>query len=151
MLLIQTSEKLAPRPKVILKLFVWYDNVEQEVKYAYGPENLVDFGGGGGNKLLQIDFFSVDKIGTPPEPRFVLAYFTTTKINKIGKWNGYVANMKGPDNFPQKSDFLDTTDRVDFDMPLQDKDSFYIDIIVKDRSNDRLICCDPQVENGTKT
>lgn len=154
MLLIQASESLASRQKVILKLFVWYDVMDGEVKYAYGPENRVDFGGGGGiNRTLQIDFHSVDmKASAPTEPRFELAHFTTTKEKKIDTWNGYVNNVKGPDNRANNSNFISNTRRVDFEMPLADKDSLYIDIIVKDLDNDnRLICCDPQVENGTKT
>ena len=154
-MLISVSEKtigVTPGPETItLRLFVWIE--DNEVHYVYGPSGPVKFSSESTSRLLKI--ILVPDSTTVGADRFHISHFTTTKLSKIKAIKKKDAGGTDiPHNDKEDSTITGGTKEISFDLDMKKGDSIYLNVLLKDTNTangKRLISCDPQVENGTKT
>jgi len=148
MLQLTTSSLLPPVPEITLLLFVWEDAHDKEARYVYGPRGAISFGGQPSPQKLNIIFTCLSKLPDGTD-RFELHQFATSRLDKIRNYT--VAGPHGPSH-PAHASSISQAPSLHFSLDMMASDSFYIDVLVKDRMfPNRIFSCDPQVENGTKT
>lgn len=149
MLQLTTSSLLPPVPEITLLLFVWEDAHDNEARYVYGPKGSISFGGQPSPQKLNIIFNCLSKLSDGTD-RFELYKFATSRLDKITHYTA--AGPHGPSHRPPHESSIAKAPSLHFSLDMEKSDSFYIDVLVKDRLfTDRIFSCDPQVENGTKT
>lgn len=142
------TSKLTPTIKR-LRLFVWEEN--GEVLFTYGPKSSVDFGDAAQTQQFVVTLHS-DEMHSGHK-RFHISHFTADTLRHIDNIS-HIDHANNPTNNHPKTTSLLTGNakEIAFDLSMKKGDSFYINLIVSDRAvGGRLISCDPQVENGSKT
>lgn len=167
MLMLSTlpTENLAPSISeeiIKLRLLAWHQ--DGDVHFMYAPTPPVVFKTLSPVKKLLIEVIDGDENTTSPQPDFWITHYTTSKRSAIRsvkpekrKSGGGYDPIQHPMPTPalQQSKIGDDTNnrakRVMFEVNLNPGASFYLNVLIKHVSDpDRLISCDPQVENGTK-
>lgn len=158
MLKINSTSMIAGVQEITIKLFVWADPHDGEIRYVYGPKGNINFGNQPNRQKLNIDFVCLTKLLPPDDKqdRFELAVLTTSRLDKINALN-HNQSMGAHDIVD--SSLPKGITKLVFDLKMDNDDMFYIDILVRDLGKSvgvnpptyRLFSCDPQVENGTKT
>lgn len=136
-----------------LWLFVWQAMIdgETEILFTYGPKSDVNFIQNKTNQQLKIILESPENID-PENPRFLVSHFTADRMKPITGVKHKTKSTQPVTHDRLKSKFIGEPTEAEFDMKMSPGESFYLNIIVTDQNNkDRLISCDPQVENGTGT
>jgi hypothetical protein len=156
---VATMSGTNPPPETInLKLLIWEDN--GEILFTYGPSGDVTFKEDIEQKILDIELISRDN--TPDFQQFWISHYTASTFKNIREIACYrrdrsPSNNKASDipvahSKKEKSEFTEKVTRIVMTLSMKKGDSFYVNLIAKDdKDPSRLISCDPQVENGTKT
>lgn len=140
-----------------LKLFVWEEN--GETYFTYAPTRDVVFDDPDKPvKVLEIELIGRDN--TPDYHKFWMAIFTLSDTRPLQKIectlrkrdsSGIVVESPVPVS-PGDSTFTQKVTRATLTFDLRKVTSTYLNVLVRnDAYPGRLISCDPQVENGTKT
>lgn len=136
---------------ITLRLFVWIE--DNEVHYIYGPSGPVKFSSLSSTRNLKIILLPDDT--TVDQNRFHISHFTTTKLSKIksiSKKHSDGTNNSHADIV--ESAIAGKAKEINFELDMKTGDSIYLNVLLRDTltlNGKRLISCDPQVENGTKT
>lgn len=153
---IQNSSLPLIPPTIHLKLIVWQDPVSQQFRHIYSMDQ-IDFSGGGTKQILLLDVHCLTKFtpeGTStPIDRYELSHFAISRLDLVdeihhGKDSPAQQHVKTDSVLPAAGD------RMQLNLSMKHRDSFYLDVLVRDMSIRDMTCllsCDPQVENGTKT
>jgi len=152
------ADAVAVTPETVnLKLLMWDEG--DEVFFTYGPSHDVVFKKIGIDKVLDIELISRDN--TPDLHQFWISHYTVSATRNLKNiecarrdrdQNQNVADIVVPHASIYHSEFGQKVTRLKLFLQMDPGDSFYLNIIAKGiKTGHRMISCDPQVENGTKT
>jgi uncharacterized cupredoxin-like copper-binding protein len=164
MLVSLPSNELIPQtdPEIIkLKLLVWED--DDEVHFVYAPTASVVFKTNAPQKLVEIDLVHADETGSTDDPSFWISHYTASRMKAVktvtihkkkpGSGNS-LESVAHPDKKHSQlgNDVDGKIKRFNLEVNLAPGASFYLNLVIKKKGEqERLISCDPQVENGSKT
>lgn len=146
---------------ISLKLLAWEE--KNEVHFAYAPTPNVVFRTNSPVKRLQIDLVHADETGSTDDPTFWLSHYTASRINAVKSVSIHKKKPgTGNDLEPVPHAVKEHSElgkgsggkikRFTLEVDLAPGASFYLNLMLKRKGReDRLISCDPQVENGSRT
>ena len=150
------------KPEVIrLKLLAWEE--DEEVQFSYAPEPSVRFRTRAPVKQVQIDLVHADETGNTDDPTFWMSHYTASRIKAVKSISIHrkkpgTGNDLEPVPHPVKEHSElgkgsgGKIKRFTVEVDLAPGTSFYLNLILRKKGQEeRLISCDPQVENGSRT
>lgn len=140
-----------------LKLLVWEQ--DGEVHFVYGPTSDAVFKTEADTKTVTIELIHANDSPTLQDPQFWMSHYTTNRTKAIKSVSPEAREQDGSytkiphhdKDYSQIGNDSHRSKRVTFEVDLPPGHSFYLNILIKQKGKpQRLISCDPQVENGSR-
>ena len=140
----------SPSSPIAMTLFVWKHG--QEIFHRYAPLDHATFPSNSASQTLSIELVDLQGLG------FSITHFTTNDDTHIDDiiFTDILGNIfqHGKPSAGKPSNFKSPAKKLEFSLSLPPGRGFYLNILLTDPTFSggvRLLSCDPQVENGTKT